>query len=660
MTEMQTYLPTNTPTLPPELFLRIGCHILSSDLFSCIQVCHHWYDLFLPALWHTLDSNSTNWRKILQEYDSDLSAGKHDEQWLQDIFNKHGHHIRHLRVHHQEFFRFANLSQGCTQLLSLRVLDVERNLTRKEIEEELLNMGAYDGAEPRRSVWDSEQPGFKGSCLSQELEGMFEPMFARFRSLNQQERNWYAAQHLWLLIAKNPGLMVLHLHGTAFSLALPVPRASEELFYNTFAGLCHLVDLKCYSFHINVNGLLGKDCAPPSLRRLELEAVGDPELWTTFLGLEHLTLLVGVGDLELFLLLKHLPSLDTLALSLVKIHEGSEQDGGVTVRGQSRLRRLEIRRTGVEDSLLAQRVIPLLPHLTSIMIDHLYPLTALALSAHCPNLERIEQGHEAYTVLPQRGIRPAVNSLNVLLQTSTKFKAFIDVKVQIEVEDVLQQRWASRDLEILPCQISGFGRLTIEESAIFDTIPESKLRPGCLLLTEEEHRVMEKQRHSRELQEQVCNRLGELTQLKELDLGYRFENIDFQAAQYIGNYGQPIHRREGLNARYSGPIHDTLELTLDSGLRLLAGLKSLEIIGFEGMDHRIGKEELKWMVETWPKLRMIRGLDAGRWSPEIDIEGRKGRRSGTAELKEYVRELKPGMLFAVRPYTLHHFRGINA
>jgi hypothetical protein len=43
---------------------------------------------------------------------------------------------------------------------------------------------------------------------------------------------------------------------------------------------------------------------------------------------------------------------------------------------------------------------------------------------------------------------------------------------------------------------------------------------------------------------------------------------------------------------------DTLELSLESGLGLLEALANLETIGFEGVDHRIGKLELEWMAKS--------------------------------------------------------------
>ncbi|KAF9290495.1 hypothetical protein BGZ88_007301, partial [Linnemannia elongata] len=53
---------------------------------------------------------------------------------------------------------------------------------------------------------------------------------------------------------------------------------------------------------------------------------------------------------------------------------------------------------------------------------------------------------------------------------------------------------------------------------------------------------------------------------------------------------------------------NTLELSLESGLSQLGVLKNLEVFGFEGVDYRIKTKELSWMTESWPRLRVMRGL----------------------------------------------------
>lgn len=74
--------------------------------------------------------------------------------------------------------------------------------------------------------------------------------------------------------------------------------------------------------------------------------------------------------------------------------------------------------------------------------------------------------------------------------------------------------------------------------------------------------------------------------------------------------------------------------SLASGLGKLSGLKELKVFGFEGSNHRIGTLELDWMVENWPKLRMLRGLEEDTL-PQIRFDKQK------AFLREHLRRLRP-------------------
>ncbi|KAK3811302.1 MAG: hypothetical protein J3Q66DRAFT_391112 [Benniella sp.] len=86
----------------------------------------------------------------------------------------------------------------------------------------------------------------------------------------------------------------------------------------------------------------------------------------------------------------------------------------------------------------------------------------------------------------------------------------------------------------------------------------------------------------RETQSLVYDRLGRLTHLEALRLGNRY-----------GRFYQ----------------HDCLEMSLESGLDKLSGLKSLEILDVRKLETKIGIKELQWMVENWPKIGAIYGLD---------------------------------------------------
>jgi len=57
---------------------------------------------------------------------------------------------------------------------------------------------------------------------------------------------------------------------------------------------------------------------------------------------------------------------------------------------------------------------------------------------------------------------------------------------------------------------------------------------------------------------------------------------------------------------------DCLEMSLESGLHKLAGLKELKELSIEHLKTRIGVQEVQWMVDQWPKLRTILGLGSQR------------------------------------------------
>lgn len=59
----------------------------------------------------------------------------------------------------------------------------------------------------------------------------------------------------------------------------------------------------------------------------------------------------------------------------------------------------------------------------------------------------------------------------------------------------------------------------------------------------------------------------------------------------------------------------SLEFSLESGLRLLGGLKEMRMLDVQSTAHNIAVAELAWMHVNWPKLERIRGLETNwRWS----------------------------------------------
>ncbi|KAG0246901.1 hypothetical protein B0O80DRAFT_466744 [Mortierella sp. GBAus27b] len=111
-----------------------------------------------------------------------------------------------------------------------------------------------------------------------------------------------------------------------------------------------------------------------------------------------------------------------------------------------------------------------------------------------------------------------------------------------------------------------------------------------------------------ELQGLVYDRLARLMNLETLWLGHN-PNI-------MRNDPEKAKRK------------DCLELSLESGLHKLAGLKALKELNVWGMRLRMGSKEAQWMVEHWPGLRAIYGLD--EW--EYDKEAAKWLRARHPEL----------------------------
>ncbi|KAF8980849.1 hypothetical protein BGZ46_003628 [Entomortierella lignicola] len=99
---------------------------------------------------------------------------------------------------------------------------------------------------------------------------------------------------------------------------------------------------------------------------------------------------------------------------------------------------------------------------------------------------------------------------------------------------------------------------------------------------------------SRDIQHRVYDRLARLTKLEKL---------------WLGHFAS-LYRSDAIKHDQSQMYQvECLEMSLNSGLERLKGLKELEELSLAYMNTRIGMDEIRWMAENWPKLRIIRGLD---------------------------------------------------
>ncbi|KAG0286854.1 hypothetical protein BGZ97_007290 [Linnemannia gamsii] len=97
---------------------------------------------------------------------------------------------------------------------------------------------------------------------------------------------------------------------------------------------------------------------------------------------------------------------------------------------------------------------------------------------------------------------------------------------------------------------------------------------------------------SHTLQRRIYQQLGQLRLLEELFLGYASS--------------QTLNDTEGYEADKAQ--RNCLEMSLESGLDELRGLKCLRVLAVAYMAHRIEAPELDWMQKNWPDFHTILGV----------------------------------------------------
>ncbi|KAF9559548.1 hypothetical protein EC968_006535 [Mortierella alpina] len=106
------------------------------------------------------------------------------------------------------------------------------------------------------------------------------------------------------------------------------------------------------------------------------------------------------------------------------------------------------------------------------------------------------------------------------------------------------------------------------------------LKQLLVIMTGDPHCVWQ----DRALQQRLFLQLGRLKELQRLSLGHcilwMYEN---------------------------GYLHHGLDFTVEAGLSKLAGLEKLEQLNIEGIYQHMEEQDVNWMLEHWPKLRVVEG-----------------------------------------------------
>ncbi|KAH7058021.1 hypothetical protein BKA57DRAFT_448381 [Linnemannia elongata] len=142
----------------------------------------------------------------------------------------------------------------------------------------------------------------------------------------------------------------------------------------------------------------------------------------------------------------------------------------------------------------------------------------------------------------------------------------------LNAQEIVDSEWVCTDLEVLCCKIGMIPRPDITRDILDQPASFGTVSGGF--------------EESLDLQRKIYTKLGRLTRLRELRLGFELDTMP----PIYGRYEKEIYRQ-----------YDCLAMTLDSGLDLLKGLKELRIVGLEDMEIYINNpREQDWFAEHWP------------------------------------------------------------
>ncbi|KAF9148318.1 hypothetical protein BG015_009940 [Linnemannia schmuckeri] len=531
----------------------------------------------------------------------------------------------------------AFVSGACTRLERLETFNLVLNKTRRE-QEELLRLASLSVADGGSTYDQRRNLAVEGPLLSPDFVGVFSPSEIEWRSVEEQKRDWLTAQNFWSLVMVNrQTLRALRLDRSLDSLA----HLNINFFFSTLASLPHLTELDNTLVRTDLRDVLD---LLPNVRcnRSANLTLPDQILTKTYDHLRALEIYGPVPSRTFFSLLYRLPNLEDLRISeFVRRELFVNNPQTMLDNTPTRLKGLHIMSGAAHlGPRLAERIIPWVPLLTSFTIDRLQDETAEALFTHCKNLETIRQSDDGCTLyeirydtlrpinFPPPGNDPRPTSkLFKLLQDYPSLKVLDRIDQRLVAADLIAQKWLPlHKLQVFRCQIVDVDRLTpSEENMVARTSPLEFSRLGV------NSTLFNKRNQSINLQKDLLSRLGTLINLRILDLGYEWRDV--------WAYSRPDCPRYTYNGQeyvnYGAPYENTLELTLATGLNHLSGLRHLEVFGFEGVDHRIGKEELEWMAINWPKLKIIRGLQEDDHLEKMEPDPVK------TELRRYMEMLRP-------------------
>ncbi|KAF9323738.1 hypothetical protein BGZ91_003392 [Linnemannia elongata] len=252
---------------------------------------------------------------------------------------------------------------------------------------------------------------------------------------------------------------------------------------------------------------------------------------------------------------------------------------------------------------------------------------------HAPTLEYIDMS----------GICFCSETLQALLDNGPRLKSVKtmedslgyqpSLETELDFLGAIQHLWRCEMLEVFECKIVNVPRpdVFVTEIGLYLDVPDQWTPPPPLETSPSPLAVQE----SHALQRILLKNLGRCTHLRKLWLGTFGTNRNDPEYSYLDLKGI---RRMVVDSYMQTSC---LELSLASGLDELSGLEELEELVVANMAHRMGLAEVKWMVEHWPRLRKISGLEYYDCNDDLLHDGEEDEERVVPECIVWLRENRP-------------------
>ncbi|KAF9290392.1 hypothetical protein BGZ68_007153 [Mortierella alpina] len=546
-----------TPLDLPELRYLLSTTYLCSDtksLACCARVCRSWHATFNPILWRCLPVS-----RLLPQTKLSFEA-----------ISQNAHLVQHLRVGRMDRADLYPMG-NCRSLKSLFVED-ERTLSDwdnylgltsqvlhaqgNETHDESLDgkLSREHEVVARKNRWIvllimliRQNPGLRKLCLTMDR---FEPTAEFWEAISADPKSLHT-------IVPN----IRHLE----CLFTRIPRPNIQAFLDAFAHLDTLVLQHCTFDPDFPQELLDSNRRYPRLRSLTL---------ATNTGLDPST------QIELIRLF---PEIEHLAWSIMGTQPLLVSEF-CTVLNQDccKIESLVLSDRNLEASHLA-RILNSIPRLTRLFLR----FDTLSSMFNEPDVMQALRRH--FTVLTDVEFGQVRSSIRcgTVLELLTGCPNLQRLVAYGRLDCSRQAFYRVGTIAGTPAAAAGTPGSTPSSAMaglddLFNDTPWvcSGLKRLHVIMTGDPHNVWQ----NRTLQQRLFLQLGRLRELQTLSLGHcilwMYEN---------------------------GFSHHGLDFTVEAGLSQLAGLEKLEQLNIEGIYQHMEEEDVNWMLEHWPKLRVVEG-----------------------------------------------------